>query len=398
VKDASRAVGVAQSLISRDLREAFVAANDADYAEIRTRHRNRGDAKRLVSLEKARGQKFDGGWDDYTPPAPRSPGLNVFDDYPLVELIEYIDWTPFFSTWELAGKYPAIFDDAIVGAQALELYRDARAMLDRIVAEKWLTAKGVFAIWPANSVGDDVVVSLPPLQGEGRGGDGVASGTETHPLPNPPLEGEGFGTTLHFLRQQTDKPADRPDFCLADFIAPQASGKQDWIGMFAVTAGLGIEPHVARFEAAHDDYNAILLKALADRLAEAFAERLHQRVRTEFWGYAADETLDNEALIAESYRGIRPAPGYPACPEHSEKVTIFRLLDATAHAGMSLTESFAMLPAAAVSGYYFSHPRSQYFVVGRVSKEQVEDYARRKGVSLAQAERWLASNLDYDPE
>jgi 5-methyltetrahydrofolate--homocysteine methyltransferase len=416
VKDASRAVGVAQSLISRDLRESFVAANDADYAEIRTRHRNRGDAKRLVSLEKARGQKFDGGWDDYTPPAPRSPGLTVFDDYPLTELIEYIDWTPFFATWELAGKYPAIFDDAVVGPQARELYRDARAMLDRIVAEKWLTAKGVFALWPANSVGDDVVVSLLPA-GEGAAESTDSAADEGRAIreisppgasghidrvptlsPTPLPVGEGLEATLHFLRQQTDKPADRPDFCLADFIAPQASGKQDWIGMFAVTAGLGIEPHVARFEAAHDDYNAILLKALADRLAEAFAERLHQRVRTEFWGYAADETLDNEALIAESYRGIRPAPGYPACPEHSEKATIFRLLDATAHAGMSLTESFAMLPAAAVSGYYFSHPRSQYFVVGRVSKEQVEDYARRKGVSLAQAERWLASNLDYDPE
>ena len=444
VKDASRAVGVAQSLISPELRAPFVAANDSDYADIRARHRNRGDAKRLVSLEKARGQAFDGGWQDYTPPAPRSPGLTVFDDYPLSELIDYIDWTPFFNTWELAGKYPAILDDEVVGTHARELFRDAQAMLKTIVEQKWLTAKGVFALLPAQSVGDDVVVSLapnalpPPLQGEGRGGDGsaltegsaltdgsVVPADPTHPLPNPPLEGEGFKsgdqarfgsgstigsgsgsaigigsatTTLHFLRQQVDKPADRPDFCLADFIAPQASGKQDWIGMFAVTAGLGIEAHVARFEAAHDDYNAILLKALADRLAEAFAERLHQRVRTEFWGYVDDETLDNAALIDEKYQGIRPAPGYPACPEHSEKATLFRLLDATANADMTLTESFAMLPAAAVSGYYFSHPRSQYFVVGRVSKEQVEDYARRKGVSLAQAERWLASNLDYDPE
>ncbi len=369
VKDASRAVGVAQSLISKDLRGHFVAANDSDYAEIRERHRNRGDAKRLVSLEKARGQRFDGGWADYAPPAPRTPGITVFDDYPLAELVAYIDWTPFFSTWELAGKYPAILDDAVVGRQATELFRDAQAMLKRIVDERWLTAKGVFALWPANSLGDDVVVDL-----------------------------DGRRETLHFLRQQVDKPADRPDFCLADFIAPKDSGKQDWIGGFAVTAGLGIEPHVARFEADHDDYNAILLKALADRLAEAFAERLHQRVRTEFWGYAGDETLDNDALIDETYRGIRPAPGYPACPEHSEKATLFRLLDATAHAGMTLTESFAMLPAAAVSGYYFSHPQSQYFVVGRVSKEQVEDYARRKGVSMAQAERWLASNLDYDPE
>jgi len=369
VKDASRAVGVAQSLISPDLRGPFVAANDGDYAEIRARHRNRGDGKRLVSLDKARGQKFDGGWGDYLPPAPRTPGLTVLDDYPLAELVAYIDWTPFFSTWELAGKFPAILDDNIVGAQARELYRDARAMLKRIVDERWLTARGVFGLWPANSVGDDVIAQI-----------------------------DGRTETLHFLRQQADKPADRPDFCLADFIAPRDSGRQDWIGAFAVTAGLGIEPHVARFEADHDDYNAILLKALADRLAEAFAERLHQRVRTEFWGYAVEEALGNDALIAEDYRGIRPAPGYPACPEHSEKATLFRLLDAPGHAGMTLTESYAMLPAAAVSGYYFSHPRSQYFVVGRVSKEQVEDYARRKGVSLAQAERWLASNLDYDPE
>ncbi|WP_313273796.1 vitamin B12 dependent-methionine synthase activation domain-containing protein, partial [Stenotrophomonas sp.] len=222
----------------------------------------------------------------------------------------------------------------------------------------------------------------------------------TNGSPAAPLTPEGEGLeqeTLHFLRQQVDKPAERPDFCLADFIAPADSGKQDWIGAFAVTAGIGIDEHVARFEADHDDYNAILLKALADRLAEALAERLHQRVRTEFWGYAKDEQLDNEALIAEKYRGIRPAPGYPACPEHSEKQTLFQLLDAEG-IGMSLTESFAMLPTAAVSGYYFSHPQSQYFVVGRVSREQVTDYARRKGVERAQVERWLASNLDYDPE
>ena len=386
VKDASRAVGVAQSLISKELRDAFVAANDSDYAEIRERHRNRGDAKRLVPLAKARGQRFDGGWAGYVPPTPRQPGLTVFDDYPLAELVEYIDWTPFFNTWELAGRYPGILDDAVVGAQARELFRDAKAMLKRIVDERWLTAKGVFALWPANSVGDDVVIPLPnppPHAGEG----GVR---EAH--------AGGGNVVLHFLRQQVDKPVDRPDFCLADFIAPQDSGLQDWIGAFAVTAGIGIDTHVARFEADHDDYNAILLKSLADRLAEAFAERLHQRVRKEFWGYAADESLDNDALVAERYRGIRPAPGYPACPEHSEKATLFDLLDAPGNADMSLTESFAMLPTAAVSGYYFSHPDSQYFVVGRVSKEQVEDYARRKGATLAQAERWLASNLDYDPE
>ena len=366
VKDASRAVGVAQSLVSGELRAAFVAANDADYAEIRERHRNRGDAKRLVSLDKARAQKFDGGWDDYTPPAPRQPGITVYDDVPLGELVPYIDWSPFFNTWELAGKYPAILDDAVVGAQARELFADAQAMLKQIVDEKWLQAKAVVGLWPAQSVGDDVRLAN--------------------------------GTTLHFLRQQVEKPADRPDFCLADFVAPEGAGKPDWIGGFAVTAGLGIESHVARFEADHDDYRAILLKSLADRLAEALAERLHAQVRRETWGYATDETLDNAALIDEKYVGIRPAPGYPACPEHSEKATLFALLDAEKNAGVKLTESFAMYPASAVSGYYFSHPRSQYFVVGRLSREQVADYAKRKGVSLAQAERWLASNLDYDPE
>ncbi|WP_296246167.1 methionine synthase [uncultured Stenotrophomonas sp.] len=412
VKDASRAVGVAQSLISRELRASFVAANDADYADIRQRHRNRGDAKRLVSLEHARGQRFTCDWNQYTPPTPNQPGVHVFDNYPLEDLLPVIDWTPFFQAWELAGKYPAILTDEIVGPQASDLFADAQAMLKRIVDEKWLTARAVFGIWPANSDGDDVQIALLPLAGEQRacpregGGarradEGAACQTSLTPhtlTPIPLPEGEGLEQhTLHFLRQQVDKPAERPDFCLADFIAPADSGKQDWIGAFAVTAGIGIEEHVARFEADHDDYNAILLKALADRLAEAMAERLHQRVRTEFWGYAEDEQLDNEALIAEKYSGIRPAPGYPACPEHSEKQTIFQLLDAEG-IGMSLTESFAMLPTAAVSGYYFSHPQSQYFVVGRVSREQVTDYAKRKGVDRAQVERWLASNLDYDPE
>ncbi len=369
VKDASRAVGVAQSLVSPDLHRGFVDAAAKDYAEIRERHRNRGDAKRLVSLEKARGQRFDGDWANYTPPTPLQPGVHVFDDYPLAELLPLIDWTPFFNTWELAGRYPAILDDAVVGTQARELFADAQAMLGCIVDEKWLQAKAVIGLWPANADGDDVIADV-----------------------------EGVPTPLHFLRQQVDKPVERPDFCLADFIAPKASGKKDWIGGFAVTAGIGIDAHVARFEADHDDYNAILLKALADRLAETLAERMHQRMRMEFWGYAADEALDPDALIDEEYRGIRPAPGYPACPEHSEKATLFRLLDAGRNASMALTESFAMTPASSVSGWYFSHPRSQYFVVGRVSKEQAEDYARRKGVSLQQAERWLASNLDYDPE
>ncbi len=368
VKDASRAVNVAQSLISPDLRASFVAANESDYADIRERHRNRSDAKRLVPLEKARAQKFNGDWANYAPPQPARPGIHAFDDYPLADLVPLIDWTPFFNAWELAGRYPAILKDDVVGKQASELFRDAQAMLKRIVDEKWLTARGVIGLFPAHSVGEDVVLDTAER------------------------------TTLHFLRQQVDKPVERPDFCLADFIAPQGAGTQDWIGGFACTAGIGIDERVARYEADHDDYNAILLKSLADRLAETFAERLHQHVRHEYWGYAPDETLSTDDLIDEKYQGIRPAPGYPACPDHSQKRTLFELLGVEKSTGMQLTENFAMTPAAAVSGWYFGHPRSQYFVVGRVSREQVADYAQRGGVSLQQAERWRAANLDYDPE
>jgi 5-methyltetrahydrofolate--homocysteine methyltransferase len=366
VKDASRAVGVAQSLISKELVDEFLSRVRAEYAEIRERHKDKSGAKKLVTLDKARAQRFGGDWANYAPPKPNSPGVTTFDDYPIAELIERIDWTPFFNAWELSGRFPAILEDAVVGKQATELYRDARAMLDQIVAGKWLTARGVIGFWPAHSSGDDVV------------------------LDN--------GTTLRFLRQQADKPVERPDFCLADFVAPKSSGVEDWVGAFAVTAGIGIEAHLERFERDHDDYSSILLKALADRLAEAFAERLHERVRREFWGYVPDEALDNDALIGEKYRGIRPAPGYPACPDHTEKSTLFALLDATKNAGIELTDGYAMYPTAAVSGWYFSHPQSQYFVVGRVTKEQVADYARRKGWTLAEAERWLAPNLDYDPE
>ena len=369
VKDASRAVGVAQSLMSLEQRDVVLNAANDEYVEIRERHRLRGNPQKLVTLEQARERRFRGDWANYTPPAPLQPGRHVFDDYPLAELVECIDWTPFFNTWELAGKYPSILTDAVVGAQASELYKDARAMLARIVGEKWLRAKAVCEFWPANSVGDDVLLDV-----------------------------DGQAHWLRCLRQQADKPIERPNLCLADFIAPKDSGKQDWIGAFTVTAGLGIEPHIERMQTEHDDYNVILLKALADRLAEAFAERLHQRVRKEFWGYAADETLDNEALIAEAYRGIRPAPGYPACPEHSEKRVIFDLLESTANTGAILTDHFAMYPASSVSGLYFSHPDSKYFVVGRVTREQVADYAKRKGVDLKQAERWLSFNLDYDPE
>jgi 5-methyltetrahydrofolate--homocysteine methyltransferase len=370
VKDASRAVGVAQSLISKELVDNFMVKIRAEYADIRERHKNRGAAKTLVPLEHARGQRFTCDWANYTPPQPKKPGLTVFDNYDLTELREYIDWTPFFQAWELAGHYPAILKDDIVGKQATELFADAQAMLDKLIAERWLTARGVIGFWPAHSVGDDITLT----------------------------SGDEKGRVLHHLRQQAEKPAERPDFCLSDFIAPKDAKKHDWLGGFAVTAGIGIEEHVARFEAAHDDYSAILLKALADRFAEAFAERMHERVRREFWGYQPDESLDNKALIDEKYSGIRPAPGYPACPDHTEKTALFELLDAPNNAGIELTEGFAMYPAAAVSGWYFSHPDSQYFVVGRITREQLEDYAKRKGWTREQAERWLAPNLDYDPE
>jgi 5-methyltetrahydrofolate--homocysteine methyltransferase len=373
VKDASRAVGVAQSLISKELVDDFMAKIRAEYAEIRERHKDRGPSKRLVSLAHARGQAFSGDWEKYTPPMPSQIGTTVLDDYPLAEIAERIDWTPFFNTWELSGHFPKIFDDAIVGAQARELFADAQAMLKKIIAEKWLRARAVFGLWPANRIGDDVEVYAVP-----------ASDKTT--------------AVLHFLRQQVDKPPGRPDFCLADFIAPKDSGVRDWIGGFAVTTGIGIEPHLERFEKEHDDYSSILLKALADRLAEAFAERLHQRVRKQYWGYASDEALGNDELIGEKYRGIRPAPGYPACPDHTEKATLWALLDPPKNAGIELTESFAMYPTSAVSGWYFSHPESQYFIVGRLTKEQVEDYAKRKKWTLTEAERWLAPNLDYDPE
>ncbi|MFC5439967.1 methionine synthase [Rhodanobacter ginsenosidimutans] len=373
VKDASRAVGVAQSLVSKDLVGDFLAKVRVEYADVRERHRNRGPGKKLVSLEKARAQRFSCDWAAYEPPQPKKPGITVFDDYDLSVIRRYIDWTPFFQAWELAGHYPAILTDEVVGAQATELFRDAQAMMDKIIGEKWLTARAVVGLWPAANIMDDVEI--------------YTDASRTTVL-----------ATLHSLRQQADKPPERPNLCLADYIAPKEFNKPDWIGGFAVTAGLGIEEHLNRFLADYDDYSSIILKALADRLAEAFAEHMHERMRKEFWGFVPEEALDNDALIAEKYRGIRPAPGYPACPEHTEKKTLFALLDATKNAGIELTEGFSMYPAAAVSGWYYSHPDSQYFVVGRLSKEQIEDYARRKGWTLAEAERWLASNLDYEPE
>ena len=371
VADASRAVGVVSHLLSETQRDAFTAGVRAEYDAIRTAHLDRQDAADRYPIAEARAHPAPVEWGGYTPPRPNVPGITVFEDYSLAELVEYIDWTPLFQTWELQGTYPKILDDATVGETARSVFSDAQEMLRRIVDERWLRARGVIGLWPANAVGDDIEVYTGDDRREVR-------------------------AVVHTLRQQTGRGRGRAEnFALADYIAPRSSEVQDWLGGFAVTAGIGVEERAAAFEAAHDDYSSIMLKALADRLAEAFAERLHERGRREFWGYAPDEALLNDALIAERYRGIRPAPGYPACPDHTEKRTLFDLLGAEARAGIALTESFAMLPGAAVSGYYFSHPQARYFGVGRIERDQVEDYARRKDWTLAEAERWLAPNLNY---
>ncbi|UVO52453.1 methionine synthase [Sphingomonas sp. SUN019] len=377
VLDASRAVGVATTLVSDTGRDAYVAGIADDYEKVRVARANKGQND-LLPLAKARANPFVADM-ALKPPAPLKPGVHVFRDWDLSDLRELIDWTPFFRAWELAGNYPAILDDAVVGESATSLFADATAMLDRIVAEKWLTARGVAGLWSCARHDDDVIVDL---QGdfnaeELRGLDhlNLVEGTDVIRLP--------------FLRQQIAKREGRANMCLADFVDP----KGDWIGGFAVSIH-GIEPHLARFKAGIDDYSDILLKALADRLAEAFAERLHQHVRQELWGYAPDEQLTNEALIREQYRGIRPAPGYPACPEHSLKTQLFEMLDAHHATGATLTESFAMLPTAAVSGFYFGHPQAEYFGVARIGEDQVADYATRRGVDVAQATRWLRPNLD----
>jgi 5-methyltetrahydrofolate--homocysteine methyltransferase len=373
VVDASRAVGVAGSVLHERNGAGFAAAVAEEYERLRASHASRSQRRTLQPLPAARANRLQTGWESYTPPAPAFQGLCTLDTYDLAELCDYIDWSPFFHAWELAGKFPAILGDPQVGEAARNLYRDAQQMLGCIVEEGWLRAAAVTGFFPAASSGDDVLV-FPP-----------GSGPDAAPLAR-----------VHFLRQQMERPPGRPNLCLADYIAPCDSGVADYLGFFAVTAGLGLPALVQRFEEEHDDYSAILAKALADRLAEALAERLHQRVRREFWGYAPDEALDNEALIAERYRGIRPAPGYPACPDHTEKETLFRLLDAEKNAGITLTGSYAMQPAASVSGYYFSHPEARYFGVGRIDRDQVQDYARRKGLDAAAAERWLAPLLAYD--
>jgi len=371
VLDASRAVGVAGSLLSDGLRDDFVAQVKSEYAGVRHNRAGRRDAERLVSIADARANAVRTDWSAYAPPAPTFTGVRTFDDVPLAELVERIDWTPFFQTWELAGHYPAILDDPVVGPAARNLFDDARRALQRVVDEKLLTARAVVGFWPANAVGDDVQLYADDARRESLG-------------------------TVHFLRQQLAKGDDRPNFCLADFVAPATSGRPDWIGGFVVTAGVGLDALVAERRAAHDDYGAILLQALADRLAEALAERMHERVRTELWGYAPNEALDNASLVREEYRGIRPAPGYPACPDHTEKGPLFALLGATERIGVQLTESFAMYPTAAVSGYYLSHPAARYFGTGKIGRDQVEDYARRKAIPVEEAERWLAPLLAYE--
>lgn len=384
VLDASRAVGVATTLVSDTQRDDYVTKVAEDYAAVRAAREGKGQSA-LLPIGDARAAGFVA---DFTqkPAAPAQPGIHQFDDWDLTDLRGYIDWTPFFRAWELAGNFPAILDDEIVGESARGLYEDAQKMLDTIVAEKWLTARGVAGLWPCHRDGDDIVVRTRHSDDQ-VSPDGAHFPADLHtPDLNP---GNEVSVRLPMLRQQIAKREGRANMCLADFIDPAG----DWFGGFAVGIH-GIDPHIARFKAAHDDYNDILLKALADRLAEAFAERLHQHVRTTLWGYAPDEQLTNEALVREQYRGIRPAPGYPACPEHSLKPMLFDMLGAGERAGLVLTESFAMLPTAAVSGFYFGHPESQYFGVARIGRDQLEDYARRRGVSVEQAERWLRPNLD----
>lgn len=372
VKDASRAVGVAQNLVSKTARDEFVDKVKKDYQKKREQHKGRKSSRRLLTLKQARANKTQIDWSAYQPVKPLQPGIHVFDDYPLQDLVERIDWTPFFQSWQLAGRYPRILQDEVVGEHATQLFDDAQRMLKQIIDEKWLQARAVIGLFPANTVGDD---DIEIYTDDSR---------------------QQLLMKIHSLRQQAEKPPGRPNAALADFLAPKDSGVEDYIGAFATTAGIGIDEHIARYEADHDDYHSIMLKALADRLAEALAERMHERVRKEFWGYKKDEQLDNEELIDEKYQGIRPAPGYPACPDHTEKGLLWQLLDVEKNIGMTITESFAMLPTAAVSGFYFAHPESRYFGLGKITEDQVKDYAERKGWSMEHAERWLAPALSYD--
>ena len=371
VTDASRAVGVVSNLLG-DNRATYVEGIRETYRSVARAHARGRAQKARVGLAEARKNKFKIDWTRYQPPRPAFVGARAFTKYDLAKLVPYIDWTPFFSAWEIKGTYPGVLTDSRYGKAASALYADAEAMLRQIVAEGWLAANGVIGLWPANSIDDDDIAVY-------------ADETRGKPI-----------ATFHTLRQQIARDKERANTALADFVAPKASGAADYIGGFAVTAGIGEEGVAERFARAHDDYSKIMVKALADRLAEAFAEHMHERVRREFWGYAKDEALGSNDLIAEKYQGVRPAPGYPAQPDHTEKGTLFELLLAEQATGIKLTESYAMMPAAAVSGFYFSHPESHYFGVGKIERDQVEDYAKRKGWPLLEAERWLAPILNYD--
>jgi 5-methyltetrahydrofolate--homocysteine methyltransferase len=371
VKDASRSVPTAAALLNGERRRTLLEAQKTDYDSLRARHAGKQERPKRT-LEAARDNRTPIDWEGYQPPAPKQPGVHVLDDYDLAELRDYIDWQPFFNAWEMKGKFPDILNSPGTGEAARKLYDDAQQMLDRMIEGRWVTARAVFGFFPARAVGDDV-----ELLDDSR--------TDVRAV-------------LHQLRQQGEHRPGVPNRCLADFVAPRETGLEDHVGAFAVTAGIGLEEKIREFRDDLDDYSAIMLEALADRLAEAFAERLHERVRTEFWGHEDAESLSNEDLIAERYRGIRPAPGYPACPDHTEKQTLWELLDVEKSTGIELTESMAMWPGASVSGVYYSHPDSQYFVVGRLARDQVVDYAERKGWTLAEAERWLSANLGYDPD
>jgi 5-methyltetrahydrofolate--homocysteine methyltransferase len=372
VLDASRAVSVVSALKNPQQRLALDAGNRSEQERLRGQYREKEAARRSLPLEEARRRRTPLDWANYLPPRPEFTGVRALEAFPLAEIVPYIDWSPFFVTWELRGTYPRIFENETWGAKARELFDDAQALLRRIVDEKLLVARGVYGFFPAARAGDDVELYTDESRAS-------------------------VLATLHTLRQQGEKPESLPSQALADFVAPREAKLADYVGAFAVSAGAGLDELVTAFARDHDDYGSIMAKALADRLAEAFAELLHKRARAE-WGYGRDERLSTDELLRERYRGIRPAPGYPACPDHTEKRTLFELLDAEGRAGIRLTESCAMIPAASVSGLYFSHPEARYFTVGKIARDQVRDYAARKGMDPAEVERWLASNLAYEPE
>jgi 5-methyltetrahydrofolate--homocysteine methyltransferase len=373
VSNASRAVSVVSNLLSKEHKDDFFAKTKEEYERVRARHYKKGPRSSLISIEDARANSTAIDFDSYTPKKPNKLGVTVLDDLDLHEVRKYIDWTPFFMTWQLSGKYPLILRHEVIGEEATKLFNDANAMIDDVINNKKITAKAVFGLFPANSDIDDLIVYADDKRDETI-------------------------MKLHQLRQQSKKPAGQFNRCLSDYVADKESGIADYMGAFAVSSGFGVDELVKAYDAEHDDYNSILLKAVADRLAEASAEYLHEKIRKEYWGYAPDEDLDNDALIRESYQGIRPAPGYPACPEHTEKGLLWELLNVDENIGMELTSSYAMWPGAAVSGWYFAHPDSKYFAVAKVAKDQVLEYAARKGFTIEQAERWLSANLDYEPE